>query len=244
MMKSLRIVTYNFLTGGSKQRNSHWSLLRAHLQSDILLAQECRPQPAGELPRIAALWEEAVGGRWGTGLFTTEAGIRPIEVPGFTGWVVGGELDPGLWVTGRPLRVFSVHCPPGKRGYVRTAHELLDRLTDVARGADLILGGDFNVAVGFRGPDEPVKMSSAERELLNRFVGEFDLIPCWQTANPGEPLAQTLRWTGNRAAPYHCDGIFVPHTWRERLRSCDVITGPEWTALSDHNPVIATFDRR
>ena len=53
-----------------------------------------------------------------------------------------------------------------------------------AGGADLVLGGDFNVAVGLRGPDELVKMSNGERALLERITGELDMIPSWQTANP------------------------------------------------------------
>jgi hypothetical protein len=61
--------------------------------------------------------------------------------------------------------------------------------------------------------------------------------------NPGIPLAQTLRWCGNRALPYHCDGIFVPASWRARLESAAVIEGPEWSPLSDHNPVIAVVSR-
>jgi len=64
-------------------------------------------------------------------------------------------------------------------------------------------------------------------------------VPCWQERHPGEPLAQTLRWTGNRATPYHCDGLFIPRAWRARLTGAEVIQGPEWERLSDHNPVLA-----
>ena len=50
--------------------------------------------------------------------------------------------------------------------------------------------------------------------ILDRFramAARADLlVACWQCANPGKPLAQTLRWSGNRAAPHHCDGIFIP----------------------------------
>ena len=70
---------------------------------------------------------------------------------------------------------------------------------------------------------------------------EFGLLNCWQTANPDQPLCQTLRWTGDRAIPYHCDGIFVPRSWKDRLKSCEVIAGDEWNRLSDHNPVVACF---
>ena len=168
--------------------------------------------------------------------------ISRIAVAGFNGWVTGGELDRRCWLTRRPLRVFSVHCPPGEHGYVRTMGKILDRIARLARDADLVLGGDFNVAAGSRGPDELVRFSAAERALLERVEQELGLIPCWRTMNPATPLAQTLRWTGNRTMPYHCDGIFVPARWRSRLVSCEVVAGEEWERLSDHNPVIAVLD--
>ncbi|HEX6940371.1 MAG TPA: endonuclease/exonuclease/phosphatase family protein, partial [Longimicrobiales bacterium] len=276
-----RIVTFNFLAGGSRKRGRHWSRVVEAFSPDIVLAQECRrPEDSpGEAfragPDDALLWSAAGAGRWGSAVFVRSGRLLPIAVPDFDGWVVGGELvvdareadvgarevDVGAREAGaadvaraggggaagrpdastRPVRVFSVHCPAGKRGYVRTLHEILDRMLPLAAGADVVLGGDFNVAAGYRGPDEPIRMSRGERELLDRITGELGLIPCWQTANPGQTLAQTLRWTGNRAAPYHCDGIFVPASWRDRLVECTVAEGPEWERLSDHNPVVATF---
>jgi len=64
---------------------------------------------------------------------------------------------------------------------------------------------------------------------------------CWMQANPDEPLHQTLRWTGNRATRYHCDGVFEPRKWKDRLKSSVVLSGEEWDDLSDHNPVLAKF---
>jgi endonuclease/exonuclease/phosphatase family metal-dependent hydrolase len=233
----LRIATFNFLAGGSARRSGHWALLRERLAYDLLLTQESRPPPPEAGAYAAALWTEACRG-WGTGLYSRRLAVEPIRVPGFRGWITGGQLA-GRAST--PTRIFSVHCPPGKRGYIDTAHRILDRLRPLAQGAHLVIGGDFNVAVGLRGPDELVKMSKRERLLMERISGELDLIPCWQTANPALPLAQTLRWSGNRAMPYHCDGIFIPRAWQRRLASCEVFSGPEWDRLSDHNPVLAVL---
>ena len=78
--------------------------------------------------------------------------------------------------------------------------------------------------------------------LLERLREELGLVPCWQTAHPGEPLARTLRWMHrNDSPPYHCDGVFVPGAWTSALQSCTVLEGDEWSALSDHNPVVATL---
>jgi endonuclease/exonuclease/phosphatase family metal-dependent hydrolase len=237
-MKRLRIATFNFRRGGGVRRPEHWPLLRERLQADVLLTQESRP-PHEDSRHRTALWAEAVQG-WGTGLYAPKLALKPLEVKGFRGWVTGGQLASGLRA-GRPLRIFSVHCPAGKGGYAATVHRILDRVQAMPGDADLVLGGDFNVAVGVRDPGEPVKMSKAERALMTRFTEELELVPCWQTANPGRPLAQTLRWTGGPTAPYHCDGIFIPRAWQHRLESCEVFATPEWVALSDHNPVLAVL---
>jgi endonuclease/exonuclease/phosphatase family metal-dependent hydrolase len=234
---ALRILTYNFLAGGSPARNA-WKVI-VRLRPDILLAQECRC-PAAVTSR-QSVWAEAFAGRWGTGLFLARGAIRSVEVRGFSGWIAGGELNRRTWLTDRPLRVFSIHCPVGERGYVRTMHALLDALAPLAAGADLVLGGDFNVACGMRAPRDRVRFSSGERALLERMAREFDLMPCWQAMHPRTPLAQTLRWMGNRATPYHCDGIFAPRAWSPRLVRCEVIAGAAWNRLSDHNPVLAVF---
>jgi hypothetical protein len=234
----LRFVTYNFLAGGSATRDA-WKAMN-RLRPDILLGQECRHPPSDHQLR-GGLWAEAVLRRWGTGIFLARGEIRPLEVPGFAGWIAGGELPRASWITRRPLRVFSIHCPRGEGGYVKTMHAVVDALAPLAGDADVVLGGDFNVATGLRWPREGVPFSNGEKLLLERLAGELDLMACWRAMHPRKPLAQTLRWTGNRATPYHCDGIFAPRSWRARLVRCEVIAGPAWEALSDHNPVVADF---
>ena len=245
---SLRIVAYNFLAGGGKKRTGHWSRLVRDLKADLLLAQECRPpqDSAGERFRPGAedalIWTRAGTARWGSAVLARSARLAPIPIPGYEGWIVGGEFVGGPWSrAARPLRVFSLHCPVGERGYVRTLHEILDRLAPLTADADMILGGDFNVAAGYRLPRETRTISPREKGILDRLSGELDLVSCWQAANPGRPLAQTLRWTANRATPYHCDGIFVTRSWLPRLTSSRVVRGSRWDRMSDHNPVVASF---
>jgi len=243
----MRIVTYNFLRAGSTTRCGHWSRVIRQLRADLVLAQECRPpeRSPGERFRHGEddvfAWQSAGTRGWGTGLFARSASLSPIDIPGYEGWVVGGEIRNAFW-SRRPVIVFSIHGPVGERGYIRTMQHILDRLVVLRDRADLVLGGDFNVAVGYRQPRDVIKFLRGERELLDRLGGEFKLVSCWQAANPNRPLAQTLRWMGNPAAPYHCDGIFVPRSWLTRLKACRVVRGSRWTQLSDHNPVVADFD--
>ena len=105
-----------------------------------------------------------------------------------------------------------------------------------------MLGGDFNVVVGMRETGQSMSISKGERALIMRLREELGLLPCWQAAHPGEPLARTLRWLRRmESLPYHCDGLFVPSQWATGLQSCSVLEDEEWCALSDHNPVVATF---
>lgn len=240
-------MAYNFLSGGSRRRGGHWSRLTRALAPELVLAQECRlpadcaDEPYRPGPLETLLWQPVAGRRWGSALLCRAGSVTPLPVPDFAGWVVGGEVHlPGA-ANGRPLRIFSIHGPPGERGYVRTLHEILDRIAPFRAGADLILGGDFNVVVGYRRPGEKLPVSRGERGILERLSQEFALVSCWQAAHPNRPLAQTLRWSANPVAPYHCDGIFVPASWIDRLVSCRVVRGSRWNALSDHNPVMAEF---
>jgi endonuclease/exonuclease/phosphatase family metal-dependent hydrolase len=243
----LTVASYNFLSGGSHKRTGHWSRLMRDLKADLVCAQECRPPQdcPGERYRLSEddgwIWAPARSARWGSAVLSRSIRIHSILVPRYAGWIVGGELSGESGVDGRPTRVFSIHCPVGERGYVRTMHEILDLLAPLRAGAELILAGDCNVATGYRHPAEARTISRGERELLDRMSNELQLVSCWQAANPGRPLAQTLRWTTNPTTPYHCDGIFVTPFWLERLVSCRVVAGSRWSQLSDHNPVIATF---
>jgi endonuclease/exonuclease/phosphatase family metal-dependent hydrolase len=241
------VVAYNFLSGGSSARAGHWSRLRTRLAPDVVLAQECRAPEDSPRERFRAeaadtlLWSQAATRRWGSAVLLRGRRATALTIPGFAGWVVGAEVTGPSGSAGRPLRLFSIHCPAGERGYVRTLHRILDGMARLGAGADLILGGDFNVVVGQRQPRERIPMSRGEREILDRLAAEFDLVSCWQAANPGRPLAQTLRWSADRLAPYHCDGIFVPSSWMARLVACRVVSGSRWARLSDHNPVVADF---
>jgi endonuclease/exonuclease/phosphatase family metal-dependent hydrolase len=240
----MRIVTYNFLRAGSLKRCGHWSRVIRGLKPDLVLAQECRPPHNSPAERFrhdqndAFAWQSAGSRGWGSGLFARSASLVPIAIPDYDGWVVGGEIRNPSW-SERPVKVFSIHGPLGERGYIHTMQHILDRLASLRGRADLVLGGDFNIAVGYRQPGDRIRFLRGERDILDRLTSEFALVSCWQAANPDRPLAQTLRWTGNPTAPYHCDGIFVPLSWLPRLKSCRVVRGSRWSQLSDHNPVVA-----
>src|SRR5580693_6149148 len=137
MHDRLRLVAYNFLSGGSAKRAGQWSRILRTLKPDVVFGQECRPpeECPGDRFRPAAgdsfTWRPAAAAcRWGTGVLVRGGRIVPITVPQYDGWVVGGEVRCAAW-SERPVRIFSVHGPAGERGYIRTMNEILDRVLRV-----------------------------------------------------------------------------------------------------------------
>ena len=241
----MKIATYNLRAGGRRGNRVHWRRLRDDLAADILLVQETHHPSHYLEPEFYAanaqqmVWLAAPGRQWGSALYVRSGRLRPIPLPKHNGYVVAAEVTGSEWSrrTGKPLLVGSLHVPAP---YTRAMREILDGLAALETTHDLILGGDFNLAVGQRHASEPVPGDPPW--LLRRLRREFNLMSCWQAVHPNQDLAQTLRWARNPATPYHCDGIFVPAAWYRYLEDCQVISDPSWHSLSDHNPVVATLE--
>ncbi|MCK6626190.1 MAG: hypothetical protein L6R45_13570 [Anaerolineae bacterium] len=240
----MRLVAYNFRAGGKRGEQNQWSKILTDFAPDIVFAQETR-DPKLEVPQTYQInqnrfvWHP-VNPRWGSALFIKDGEIKPLVLPGFEGWVVGAEVNNPDWP--RPLRVFSLHVPTKKgSGYIKQMNLILDKIAELPDNAELIVGGDFNVTASFRHSSEAMETGRANEKILIRLHNDFGLTSCWQAANPDQPLVQTLRWGTNKTIPYHCDGIFAPVAWSHLLESCQIIS-EGWEALSDHNPVVATFN--
>jgi endonuclease/exonuclease/phosphatase family metal-dependent hydrolase len=242
----MKIATYNILKGG--KHCVHWVRMVEDYGVDLLLVQESYPHHE-HLPPLMnpyaenqSAWEMVEGNGWGSAVYSATGSVKPVPVPGFTGWVVGAEISGASWqaVIADPLLAFSVHAPSKRESYQRQVNKLLDEIKNVAAGREVIIGGDFNLTVShWPGPERPT--CKQDLAIQARLAEEFGLLNCWQATNPDQPLCQTLRWTGDRTIPYHCDGIFVPKSWRDRFQSCVVLAGEDWDRLSDHNPVVACF---
>ena len=250
-INDVRLVAYNMGQGGSRDP-SLWARVLPILAPDLLFVQESRDPTHSWLAALPGtcegswLWAAVPGGRWGSGLWVREGCLIPLPVPeDFTGRVAAAVIEgrawPGIGVA--PVVALSIHAPTHKgSSYIKEVGRILDFAGALAEGRPLILAGDFNVAVGLRQPGHTLTISRGEKLLLQRLQEEFSLVPCWQTAHPGDQLARTLRWMRRSdSLPYHCDGLFMPAAWTSALRACEVLEGEEWCALSDHNPVVATL---
>ena len=242
----MNIATYNILMGGSQR--VHWIKMIEDFGVDLLLVQESYPHHEHLPPLLypdagsQSAWEMVEQNRWGSAVYSRTGSAKPIPVLGFTGWVVGAEISGASWQAGTAdsLLAFSVHAPSRNESYQKQVNKLLDEIKKVAVGREVVIGGDFNLTVSHSpGPERPT--SKQDLAIQARLADEFGLFNCWQAANPDQPLHQTLRWTRDRKTPYHCDGLFVPKVWKDRLQSCSVLSGDEWNRLSDHKPVVACF---
>lgn len=256
MNADARLVAYNM--GRSASRDpALLARLLASLAPDLLFVQESRDPTHSWLAALADntgtyrnkeswLWEAVPNMRWGSGLWVSSGHLTPLAVPeAYTGRVVAAIVEGRAWpgVGVAPVLALSIHAPTRKgSSYLKEVGLILDFAARLADGLPLVLAGDFNVVVGLREPGQTPSVSRGEMALLQRLREEFDLVPCWQTAHPGEPLARTLRWMRRSdSLPYHCDGVFVPRAWIPALQSCTVLEEEEWCALSDHNPVVAAL---
>jgi endonuclease/exonuclease/phosphatase family metal-dependent hydrolase len=239
----MKIATYNILKGGTQR--VHWVKMIEEYGVDLLLVQESYT-PDEHLPplqypeaRSRSVWQKVEQNGWGSAVFSRTGAVKPVAVPNFSGWVVGAEISGASWQAGiaDPLLAFSVHAPSKGEAYWKQVKKLLYEIKKVARRREIVIGGDFNLAVShWSGSVRPT--CKQDSEIQARLADEFGLLNCWQQANPDQPLHPTLRWTGDRTIPYHCDGIFVPRSWKDRLQSCVVLAGDEWNRLSDHNPIL------
>lgn len=243
----MKLLTNNMLHNKRSTRN--WSLILDKYDPDIVLAQESLAPEAYRQPLLDeadwqshAVWSP-VNSTWGSAVYVKAEVPRQLELPEYRGWVVGVEISGADWLpyAANPLRIFSLHAPTGQGEYAAVVNLILDMIGKHRDGCDVVIGGDFNLSVSERHPSEERKNKTCNLEIQVRLRDELGLINCWQTMHRNTPLAQTLRWTTNPSQPYHCDGIFVPAAWSERLMSCEVLSGREWDEVSDHNPVLAEF---
>jgi endonuclease/exonuclease/phosphatase family metal-dependent hydrolase len=241
---NMKIATYNLRCGGKAGQRVHWTQLFEVANPDIFLVQEtCHPEQYvtsqfWETHQNQVKWSKVESNAWGSAIFVRSGSVNQLKAPEFEGNVVGVEVEDFAWspIQARKLRIFSIHAPAP---YKPSVDRILDWIATFPNDGDLIIGGDFNLTVGVRHPSE--QREDQDLWLLERLRKQFGLMSCWQAANPNRNLAQTLRWSRDKATPYHCDGIFIPAAWYRYLDQCEVLASPIWEALSDHNPVVASF---
>ena len=240
----MRIITYNLRQRGKREQ---WLGLVSESPDILLLQESSAPPTYAAADQGRWLWQQVSTARFGSALWISSGAIEPVPVPGFEGWIALARVT-GHDAHPEPFMAASLHAPGHLGSYISTVSRMVDALAQLGSGCPVVIGGDFNMATGRRDQGEDLVTTPAERRVLDRMEEELGLVGCWQVANPGAQLPQTLRWVFNPATAYHCDGLFVSSSWAPRLRACRVlppshpsVTSPSGTVMSDHNPVLADF---
>ena len=98
----------------------------------------------------------------------------------------------------------------------------------------VILGGDLNASIQF----DPKQRNNSHRIFFQR-LEDFGLADCQGAFTNERP--RTLRH-GKSDFPWVNDYIFASEYLAKKVISRHVIENPELLSLSDHNPLVVTFD--
>jgi len=217
-----------------------WNWLDEVIAADILLVQESVP-PVKRQSRCC-VWREIDGKRrWGSGVLTN--GLHATEIH------LEENLYPGALALAdvilpdkSTLVVVSVYGQFDKRSYtITTLHRMLSDLTHLLDGKlraggqpKVILGGDLNAT-----PQWDDKYGTKTHRIFFQRLEAFGLVDCQGEFTKDRP--RTLRHK-NSDFPWVSDYIFASESIAAKVLDRQVVELPEMLNLSDHNPVVVTFD--
>lgn len=234
---------YWFHKNATKQA---WDYLEKHIAADILLVQEA--MPPSKRQNEFCVWRE-IGGknkRGGSGVLTKELPITELRLerndyPGAL--VVANVTLPDNSV----LVVVSVYGQLDRSSYSKhrysttTLHRMVSDLTRLLDGdlqkrgrPRIIFGGDLNASPQF----DDQYGTKTHRNFFQRLEA-VDLVDCQGQFTNARP--RTLRHSKSKF-PWVNDYIYTSESLEDKIVKHQVIEQPEMLKLSDHNPVVVTFD--
>jgi endonuclease/exonuclease/phosphatase family metal-dependent hydrolase len=239
----LKVATWNmghWMHRGVAQKA--WNYLEKEIAADISLVQESAPPV--ERQKEFCVWREIDGKRkWGSAVLTkglpvTEIKLEKNDYPGALTVTDVTLPDNSILV------VVSMYGQLDKYGYsITTLHRMLSDLThlfegELRRGGRpmVILGGDLNAS-----PQWDDKYRVKTHRIFFQRLEAFGLMDCQGQFTKDRP--RTLRHSKGRVPfPWVNDYIFASTSLVKKIIAHQVIERPEMLNLSDHNPVVATFD--
>jgi endonuclease/exonuclease/phosphatase (EEP) superfamily protein YafD len=218
-------------------RREAWDYLLHDLAPDVALLQEAVP-PAELDPAWSLLWRAAPGSRiGGVGILSRRPLTEVTLVTVCPGCLVVAEV---ALPDGHSLTAVCLYGLLEKIGHrlfsVTTLHRMWSDLTPllIDRRRNLLVGGDFNASLQV---DE--QTHNRAHAIFFERVADFGLVDC--LARFHSFPVQTWR-PRQGTIPWQLDYLFAGPRLAPALRACDVLDLPVIHPLSDHNPLVATFE--
>ena len=222
-----------------QQRAAAWEYLTEGIASDIMLLQECAP-PDTANGKYNNLYREIGDKRkWGSAIVTRGLPICEIEFKNsYPGAVIAAEVT---LPEGTVLTVISLYGVFDEENYVTASlHRILSDLTPLLHKDKnkrlFVVAGDFNVSKQW---DSVYKNKYPSHKIFFDRLEDFGLVDC--TRQYFGQFVQTNRHSRSDF-PWQNDYIHVSKDLAKKLVVCEVKDDPLVYELSDHNPVVATFD--
>jgi hypothetical protein len=216
-----------------------WRFLDEDIDADFALLQEA--VPPGRRSGSCVWREIGESRRWGSAVASreiqlSEIALRSNAYPGAL-TIAEAALPSGLNVV-----LISMYGQMDEHGYaITTLHRMLSDLTHLFHGKlrqggvpQVILGGDLNASTQF-----DAKQGDNSHALLFARLEDFGLVDCQGVFTSARP--RTLRH-GRSKLPWVNDYIFASESLAARVAKAEVVETPPMLSLSDHNPVVVTFD--
>lgn len=246
----MKIVTYNLHFGGKKDANLWQEMLQNFLPSIVFAQESFDPKEYFSEEQFSQLkgcvWRNVPERKWGSGIVSMDYSLEEVSLglPEYDGWVVGARINAlKIGETMQSVLLFNIHAPsPGP--YEPHVDKIISEIARQYGRFPMIVAGDFNLTTAVRHKAEALwskKDSTKEKMFQDKLRKQLGIFNAWQVLNPNQELCQTLRWNRNPVPAYHCDAIFMSGHLLAHLDSVNVESTGIWSALSDHNPVVATF---
>jgi len=220
-----------------------WEYLKKELKPDIALLQEAPKYPDGLFNNII---HDVIGQfgkknyKWGNAIVSDSIPLTPIKIA--TKYKGCLQVAKAEYSTDKYFSLINLYgiiedgySSIGLHNMLSDLTWLLDGQTDIDK--KFLLAGDFNnhrvmdVKLGRKG--------TRNSEILFDRILNFNLVDCIALHYP-EGI-QTYRHNRGKF-PWQLDHLYCSNKGFGELSSLEVIGNAEILKLSDHNPVIATFE--
>ncbi len=125
--------------------------------------------------------------------------------------------------------------------YTRAFMNGLSAYSELLHTGPTVVAGDFNGNPALDKPRQRIKWWTAGFSELQ----EAGLVSAYHFVNQaayGEELDATHHFLRKPERRYHIDFCFIPREWANKKLKARVVSGPEWSVLSDHFPLLVNTE--